>query len=161
MPLGGRVANLQRLSCTPFPLRGGWPTQAVLWLEWGSSARQILPRSFALSRNPFALHAAAQAQLTPEKCPTQAKIRLEWATCQPPVWIDQVLHRAVAEVNEEGTEAAAATAITQCLSARNQRPPRHFQMIVDRPFFVVIRDETSGTILFMGWVGDPGCAAPS
>jgi serine protease inhibitor len=82
-------------------------------------------------------------------------------TKQPPIWIDQVLHRAVAEVNEEGTEAAAATAIMQCLSAQNQRPPRHFQMIVDRPFFVVIRDETSGTILFMGWVGDPGCAAMS
>jgi serine protease inhibitor len=82
-------------------------------------------------------------------------------TERPPVWIDQVSHRAVAEVNEEGTEAAAATAITQCLSARNQRPPRHFQMIVDRPFFVVIRDETSGTTLFMGWVGDPGCAAVS
>jgi serine protease inhibitor len=29
-------------------------------------------------------------------------------------------------------------------------------MIVDRPFLVVIRDETSETILFMGWVGDPG-----
>ena len=74
---------------------------------------------------------------------------------RPPVWIDQVLHRAVAEVNEEGTEAAAATAITQCMSARIERPPRRFQMIVDHPFFVVIRDETSETILFMGWVGDP------
>ena len=74
---------------------------------------------------------------------------------RPPVWIDQVLHRAVAEVNEEGTEAAAAMAVTQCMSAGNQRPPRLFQMIVDHPFFVVIRDETSETILFMGWVGDP------
>jgi len=83
-------------------------------------------------------------------------------TEQPPVWIDQVVHRAVAEVNEEGTEAAAATAaVTRCMSAQNSRPPRHFQMTVDRPFFVVIRDEIAGTILFMGWVGDPGCAALS
>jgi len=73
-----------------------------------------------------------------------------------PVWIDQVLHRAVAEVSEEGTEAAAATALSMPLSARIQRPPRQFTMIVDRPFFVVIRDETTGTILFMGWVADPG-----
>ncbi len=79
---------------------------------------------------------------------------------QLPVCIDQVLHRAVAEVNEEGTEAAAVTAVLVPLSAaRFNRTPRLFQMIVDRPFFVVIRDETTGTILFMGWVGDPGTAA--
>jgi serpin B len=79
---------------------------------------------------------------------------------QLPVWIDQVLHRAVVEVNEEGTEAAAATAVCAPLSAaRFNRTPRLFQMIVDRPFFVVIRDETTGTILFMGWVGDPGAGA--
>jgi hypothetical protein len=37
------------------------------------------------SRSPFALRAAAQAQLTPEKCPAQAKERLEWAT--PPLQV--------------------------------------------------------------------------
>jgi serpin B len=75
---------------------------------------------------------------------------------QLPVWIDQVFHRAVAEVNEEGTEAAAVTMVTERFSSLpSKRPPRHFAMIMDRPFFVVIRDETTGTILFMGWVGDP------
>jgi serine protease inhibitor len=76
---------------------------------------------------------------------------------QLPVWIDRVFHRAVAEVNEQGTEAAAATMMTACFSSsgRIKRPPREFKMIIDRPFFFVIRDETTGTILFMGWVGDP------
>ena len=76
---------------------------------------------------------------------------------QLPVWIDQVFHRAVAEVNEEGTEAAAATMVMACFgsSANIKRPPHHFKMIMDRPFFVVIRDETTGTILFIGRVGDP------
>jgi serine protease inhibitor len=78
------------------------------------------------------------------------------------VWIDQVLHRAVADVNEEGTEAAAATAVlVPASAARFNRPPRLFQMIVDHPFFVMIRDENTRTILFMGWVGDPVAAALS
>jgi serpin B len=72
------------------------------------------------------------------------------------VWIDRVVHRAVAEVNEEGTVAAAATMVTECLSAsRPVRPLRLFQMIVNRPFFVAIRDELTATILFLGWIGDP------
>jgi serine protease inhibitor len=77
-------------------------------------------------------------------------------TAQPRVWIDQVLHRAVAEVNEEGTEAAAATAVVmRATSMLPARPPRQFEMIVDHPFLVVIREEATGAILFMGWVGDP------
>ena len=76
----------------------------------------------------------------------------------PPLWIDQVSHRAVVEVNEEGTEAAAVTAFAMLGAARNAPPPRRFQMIVDRPFFVVIHDEAAGTILFMGSVGDPELA---
>lgn len=72
------------------------------------------------------------------------------------VWIDQVVHRAVAEVNEEGTEAAAATiTFMATMAMRPARPPRRFEMIVNRPFFVAIRDEITGTILFMGWIGDP------
>ena len=71
------------------------------------------------------------------------------------VWIDQVVHRAVAEVNEEGTEAAAATAVLIPMMSRFVRPTRQFEMIVNRPFFVVIRDQPTGTILFMGWIGDP------
>lgn len=71
----------------------------------------------------------------------------------PPVWIDEILHRAAAEVNEEGTEAVAATMTTVYFG----RPPSEpeFEMIVDRPFLFLIRDEMSGNILFMGSVVDP------
>ena len=77
-------------------------------------------------------------------------------TDRPPVWIDRVVHRALAEVNEEGTEAAAATMTTMLFrSPPLLKPPKRFQMIVDHPFFAVIRDERSKTILFMGWICDP------
>lgn len=72
-----------------------------------------------------------------------------------PVWLDQVLHRALAEVNEEGTEAAAATMTAVFGAVLSQKPPKQFQMIVDHPFFAVIRDERTKTILFMGWISDP------
>jgi serine protease inhibitor len=85
--------------------------------------------------------------------------RAEFASIQtdhPPVWIDRVIHRAVAEVNEEGTEAAAATAVfTRLFSAMPQQAPRPFSLIVNRPFLAVIRDEATKTILFMGWIADP------
>ena len=77
-------------------------------------------------------------------------------TDQPPAWIDQVVHRAMAEMNEAGTEAAAVTAVFMPVrSAMRPRPERRFSMIVDRPFLVVIRDDDTRTILFMGWIADP------
>lgn len=74
---------------------------------------------------------------------------------QRPVWIDQVIHRALAEVNEEGTVAVAITAVTVFGAVFDRRPPRTFTMIVNRPFFLAIRDTKTGAILFMGWIVDP------
>lgn len=73
------------------------------------------------------------------------------------VAIGDVLHKTFVEVNEEGTEAAAATAIVMRLTAVQQQPAP-FVMIVDRPFFMAIRDEESGTVLFMGSIYDPSSA---
>jgi serpin B len=64
------------------------------------------------------------------------------------LFIDFVDHKAVIEVNEKGTVAAAATNVGIGFSIKHS-------FIVDRPFFFVIRDDRSGTILFMGKVEDP------
>jgi serine protease inhibitor len=70
-----------------------------------------------------------------------------------PLSISQVKHKTFIEVNEEGTEAAAVTSVEiQTLSA-SVVPP--FQMTVDRPFFYAIRDNQTGTVLFMGTVVEP------
>lgn len=68
-------------------------------------------------------------------------------------YISRVKHKTFAEVNEEGTEAAAVTSVEmRTTSARIQKT---FQMIVDRPFFCAIRDNKTGTVLFVGSITDP------
>ena len=69
------------------------------------------------------------------------------------IFISRVKHKTFAEVNEEGTEAAAVTSIEmRTTSARLQKT---FQMIVNRPFFCAIRDNKTGTVLFVGSITDP------
>ena len=68
--------------------------------------------------------------------------------------ISAVIHRAVLEVNEEGAEAAAATAVVMTLGAMLpvEQP---FHLRADRPFLLAIRDRHTGIILFLGAVVDP------
>ncbi len=71
---------------------------------------------------------------------------------EEPVVIDQVLHRARVAVNEEGTEAAAATALFAELSAAREKL---LIFTIDRPFLFLLRDLRDGTALFLGRVTDP------
>jgi serpin B len=72
------------------------------------------------------------------------------------LYISAVLHKAYVDVNEKGTEAAAATAVLMELGAAPPpaEPPREFR--ADHPFLFLIRDSTTGSILFMGRVAQPG-----
>jgi serpin B len=72
-----------------------------------------------------------------------------------PMRLDAVKHKAFVEVNEEGTEAAAATGAAVALVSAAPVKPKPFQMIVDRPFLFAIEDSTTGAILFIGIVVDP------
>ena len=68
--------------------------------------------------------------------------------------IGQIVHRAVIEVEEEGTEAAAATAIVMVPTAAvPSKEPEPFK--VDRPFLFYLVDEATGAILFQGRISDP------
>jgi serpin B len=66
-----------------------------------------------------------------------------------PVCIHFVKQNTFVEVNEEGTEAAAVTTVGVSVTSL---PP---SFIVDRPFLFVIRERFSGTVLFIGAIGDP------
>lgn len=63
------------------------------------------------------------------------------------LWIDKIKHKTLVDVNEEGTVAAA---VTEAGGTRGG-----YEMIVDRPFFFTIRDNQTGTILFMGSMVEP------
>jgi serpin B len=68
------------------------------------------------------------------------------------LFIKDVIHKAFVAVDEEGTEAAAATAVVIDLTAAPEPP---IVVTVDRPFILLIRDIETGTILFLGRVVDP------
>ena len=67
------------------------------------------------------------------------------------LFVSAVVHKAYVDVNEEGTEAAAATGGVVGLTAF--RPPPVFR--ADHPFLFLIRDNHSGGVLFLGRVVDP------
>lgn len=73
------------------------------------------------------------------------------------LFIGSVVHQAVITVDEHGTEAAAATAVSmRAGSAPPTALPKDF--IADRPFAFFIRDAKTGTLLFVGRLADPSAA---
>ena len=68
------------------------------------------------------------------------------------IYIDKILHRTYIQVNEESTEAKAVVINKYHIATGSSG---YFYMIVDRPFFFAITENTTGTILFMGTVMEP------
>ena len=69
--------------------------------------------------------------------------------------ISDVIHQAFVDVNEEGTEAAAATAVVVKLAAAPETPEPIPVFRADHPFIFLIQDNETGSILFMGRLSDP------
>ena len=67
--------------------------------------------------------------------------------------IDKVIHQAFIEVNEEGTEAAAATGII--FTTLTSMPPPTPVFRADHPFIFIIQQKETGNILFMGRINNP------
>ncbi|HXW82988.1 MAG TPA: serpin family protein, partial [Candidatus Binataceae bacterium] len=72
----------------------------------------------------------------------------------PRLFINDVEHKTWVKVDEEGTEAAAATSVGVGVAAVVQRP-RPFRMIVDHPFFYAIAERETGALLFAGAILNP------
>jgi serpin B len=67
------------------------------------------------------------------------------------LYISAVVHKAFVEVNEEGTEAAAATGVVMAAASVERVP----EVRADHPFVFALRDNRTGSILFLGRVADP------
>jgi serine protease inhibitor len=83
-------------------------------------------------------------------------------TPQDGLFISKVLHKAFLEVDEKGTEAAAATAVlVEFGDAKPESWPFHPSFKADRPFLLLIRHKATGAILFMGRVNHPAATTGS
>jgi serpin B len=71
----------------------------------------------------------------------------------PGIYLSDVEHKTVVEVDESGTVAAAATSGSTTITAA---PTPQFQITMDRPFFYAIRDDETGALLFIGTMVAPG-----
>jgi serpin B len=72
------------------------------------------------------------------------------------LYISKVIHQAYVDVDEQGTEAAAATAVVMTLGmAMSMQEPPIPTFRADHPFLFLIRDNRTGSILFLGRIMDP------
>jgi serpin B len=74
-------------------------------------------------------------------------------TSNKPLFISEVVHKTMVDVNEEGTEAAGATAAVMSFGGVPPQQPVTFR--ADHPFLFLVRDNRSGSVLFVGRVADP------
>ena len=71
------------------------------------------------------------------------------------LFVSDIIHKTALKVDENGTKAAAVTAIKiDATSALREEPVYDIEFIVDRPFILMIRDTVSGMVLFMGEVNN-------
>jgi serpin B len=71
------------------------------------------------------------------------------------LFISAVIHKAFVDVNEEGTEAAAATGVIMTHAAIRVKPKKPPIFRADHPFVFLIRDNRNGAFLFLGRIVDP------
>jgi serpin B len=78
---------------------------------------------------------------------------LEGMTAEADLYLTHVLHEATITVDEDGTEAAAATGVVVGVTSAPPEPPA--EVVLDQPFLFVVHDLPTGTPLFVGRVTDP------
>ncbi len=141
----------------------GKPLDAVLagltaqkWEQWRAGLRKT-PGDIKLPRYKMAWENSLNNSLKAlgmETAFTPGRADFSGIADARNLYISDVRHKAILEVNEEGAVAAAATSVG--ISVTSMRPPQQrFTFVADRPFLLAIYDAKSGAILFLGTVFDP------
>jgi serpin B len=131
---------------------------ARAWGSWmggftGRTGRIALPR-FTLEFKASLKRSLAALGMADAFDGSKANFRGMIEAADANVFIHDVLHKTYIAVNEEGTEAAAATSVEIRLTSVME-PQRPFEMICDHPFFIAVRDNETGLVLFMGSIVKP------
>lgn len=71
------------------------------------------------------------------------------------LWVSDIIQKTFVEVNEEGTEAAAATTIVMIGASGRPKKIQPVRFFADRPFVYLIREKSTGAILFIGRIDEP------
>lgn len=128
--------------------------------RWSAWMGQFEPKQGAIALPKFKLEAAAdlirplrQMGISKAFDPTLAEFPAFFTENPEPLFISLVKQKTYLSVDETGAEAAAATVVG--LTAGSARPTDPFDLRLDRPFFLAIRDDQSGSLLFLGTVIDP------
>jgi serpin B len=120
-------------------------------LEYADKVILTLPR-FTMTQQ-FELNGALSAMGMPLAFSGSADF--SGMTGKPDFTISAAIHKAFIDVNEQGTEAAAATAVMMTATAMPMQEPPPIVFRADHPFLFLIRDLRTGEILFMGRLQDP------
>jgi serpin B len=131
-------------------LSGAFLGQVTSSLQGGASVDLTMP-SFKIHGASVSLASPLQALgMTDAFDPKLANFT--GAVANDPIYISDVIHQAFVDVDESGTEAAAATAVVAGDAAVGPPP---VTVVVNRAFFFAIRDRATNTILFVGRETDP------
>ena len=125
------------------------------WLQDLSSREVILRMPKFKFETSFSVNQALQELgIKTAFSPTEADFSGMYQTDGEPLYISEVIHKAFVDVDEEGTEAAAVTAIVM-RAAVAQPDNEPLLLEFNHPFLFLIRDRQSGLILFIGKVTNP------
>jgi serine protease inhibitor len=129
---------------------------AARWDAW-MNGLQLMPGDVRLPRFSLAYERAlndALREMGMEPAFNPARADFSRMRAARDLFLSEVKHQALIELNEDGTEAAAATSVGVGITSVGPQPQR-FTFTADRPFLLTIRDSQTGALLFLGALIEP------